>query len=140
MARTIEASRRTLELDFILDDQGLALVVNLLGELGGDGVVSSRILDNKTLVTLDTLEDGRLLDGPLANVGPILIGFGVLLLGVRGSPTFLPVISELLKERSFEGGGLLISLVVFDLQVVNPLTRKDHVAGRLGGNFLANVP
>lgn len=102
--RTI-ARRLTLELDLILDNESLALVVNLLGELGRDGVVSSRVLDNKTLVTLHALVDLGLLDSPLADVGPFLLVLAVLL-GVGRVPSGLPVVGELLKERSLEGGGL----------------------------------
>ncbi|GKT83306.1 hypothetical protein Ct61P_01156 [Colletotrichum tofieldiae] len=91
-----------LELNFILDNEGLALVVNLLGELGRDGVVSSRVLDNKTLVALDALVDGGLLNSPFADVGPFLIVLGVFL-GVGRAPASLPVVGELLKEGGLEG-------------------------------------
>lgn len=47
----------TLEFGLVLNNQGLALVVNGLGELGRDGVVSSLVLENKTLVALDTAQD-----------------------------------------------------------------------------------
>lgn len=100
------AHQGVLRLDFILDHQGLALVVNLLGELGGDGVVSGRVLHNQTLITLHSLEDGGLLNSPLANKGPILLGLGVNLLRVRGLPPGLPVVSELLQEGGFQGSGL----------------------------------
>jgi hypothetical protein len=89
-----------------LNNEGLALVVNLLGELGRDGVVRSGVLQHQTLVALNALEDGGLLDGPLSNVGPVLLRLGILLLGVRWSPSLLPVVGELLQEGSFEGGGL----------------------------------
>lgn len=98
----------TLKLDLILDNKRLALGVNLLSELGGDGVVSGRVLDNQALVTFHALEDVRLLNSPLANIGPLLILIRVLcvLLGVGRLPSRLPVIGELLKERSLEGSGL----------------------------------
>lgn len=76
----------TLQLDLILDHQGLVLVVDLLGELGGDSVMGRRVLDHETLVALNTLQDGGFLDRPGANVGPVLIRLGVLLLGVGGGP------------------------------------------------------
>lgn len=100
----------TLELDFILDDKGLALVIDLLGELGRDGMVSSRVLDNKTLLALHTLIFSRLLNCPLANVGPFLL-FTLLrascvLLGGGGLPTLLPALGELFKERGLKCGGL----------------------------------
>ena len=63
----------TLQLDLVLNDESLALVVNLLGELGGDGVVGGGVLDDKTLVVVDALEDGRLFDSPFTNVCPLLV-------------------------------------------------------------------
>jgi hypothetical protein len=42
-------------------------------------VVGSGVLYNQTLVTIDTLEDGGLLDSPFANVGPIILRLVVLL-------------------------------------------------------------
>lgn len=95
----------TLQLDLVLDHQGLTLGVDLLGELGRDGVVGGDILDNKTLIALHALVDGRLLNGPLADVGPLLVALR-LLLGVRGLPSLLPVISKLFEERSLKLGGL----------------------------------
>jgi hypothetical protein len=100
------ADQRVLGLDLVLDDQSLALVVNLLGELGRDGVVSGRVLDDQTLVTLDTLEDGRLLDRPFTNVGPVLFRLGVILLCVGALPPGLPVVGELLEEGSLQSGRL----------------------------------
>lgn len=100
------ADQGVLRLDLVLDHKGLALVVNLLGELGRDGVVSGRVLDDQTLVALNTLEDGGLLDRPLANVGPVLVGLGVILLCVRTLPPGLPVVGELLKEGSLKSGRL----------------------------------
>lgn len=96
------AHQGVLRLDFILDHQGLALVVNLLGELGRDGMVSGRVLHNQTLVTLHSLENGGLLNSPLADKGPVLIRLGVDLLRVRGLPPGLPVVGELLQERGLE--------------------------------------
>lgn len=74
------ADQRVLRLDFILHNEGLALVVNLLGELGGDSVMGGRVLDNQTLVALHAREDGGLLNCPLANVGPVLLRLRVVLL------------------------------------------------------------
>jgi len=105
----MDYSELTLKLDFVLDDESLALVINLLGELGRDGVVSGRVLDNKTLIALHSLVDGRLLDRPLADIGPFLLIFaraGHVLLGVRWLPSLLPVVGELLEEASLDGGGL----------------------------------
>jgi hypothetical protein len=47
----------TLKLNLVLYDQGLALVVNLLWEFGGDGVVSSLILYDQTLVSNHAAEN-----------------------------------------------------------------------------------
>ena len=69
-----------LELDLILNDQSLALVVDRRGELGGNGMVGSWILDHETLVPSDAREHCRLFDSPFANIGPVLVGFGVFLL------------------------------------------------------------
>ena len=60
------------------------------------------VLDHKALVSLDSLEDARLLHGPFTNIGPLLFSLGVLFLGVRWFPSRLPVVGELLKEWSFE--------------------------------------
>ena len=96
----------TLRLDLILNDEGLALVVNLLGELGRDGVVSGRVLDDETLVALHALQDGRLLDGPLAHVGPVFLRRRILLLSMRRGPPGGPVLGELLQERRLQRGRL----------------------------------
>lgn len=45
------AFKTVLKLDFILHDQGLALVVNLFWELRRDGMVCGWILENKTFVS-----------------------------------------------------------------------------------------
>jgi hypothetical protein len=100
------ADQGVLRLDLVLDNQGLALRVNLLGELGRDRVVSGRVLNNKTLVALNTLEDGGLLNGPLADVSPVFIRLGVILLRVGALPAGLPVVGELLEEGSLERGRL----------------------------------
>lgn len=40
-----------LELDLVLHYQVLALGVDLLGKFGRDGMVSGRVLDNKTFIS-----------------------------------------------------------------------------------------
>lgn len=65
-------------------------------------MVSSRVLDNKTLITVDSLVLNGLLDGPLANVCPFLLGTGCILLRVRGLPSLVPIVGELLKEVGLE--------------------------------------
>jgi hypothetical protein len=66
--------------------------------------VSSLILEHKTLVASDSLENCRLLDVPSPNILPFL--FSVLLLGVGRLPPGIPAICELLEERCFEGSRL----------------------------------
>lgn len=107
---TVDA-KLTLKLHLVLNNEGLALVVNLLGELGRDGVVSGGVLDDKTLVALNSLVLVGLLNSPLANVGPFLfllslVGAASVLLGVRRLPSRLPVIGELLQEVRLDGGRL----------------------------------
>ena len=69
-------------------------------------MVGSSVLHDQTLVAIDTLEDGGLLNSPFANKRPVLIGLGVDLLRVRGLPPGLPVVGELLQEGSLERSGL----------------------------------
>lgn len=91
----------TLELDLVLNDEGLALIVNLLGELGRYGVVGGCVLYNQTFVTLHALVNMGLLDSPFSDVGPFLIfllGVFVILLGVGWLPSGLPIVCELLDE------------------------------------------
>jgi hypothetical protein len=95
-------SRLTLRLDLILNHQRLALVINLLGKLGGDGVVSGGILHNETLVALDSLENGGLFDGPVPDIGPVILRRRVLLFGVGRDPSGIPAFGELFEERSFQ--------------------------------------
>lgn len=64
------------------------------------------ILDDQTLVSLNTLEDRGFLNGPFADVRPVLLGLGVFLLRMRGIPSRLPVIGKLFQERSLKLGGL----------------------------------
>ena len=88
----------TLQLNLVLNDQGLASVVNLVRQLGRDGMMGSLVLDNKTLLALHSLEDMGLLNRPFSNVSPLLIGTGGILLGVGRLPSCLPVVGELLDE------------------------------------------
>jgi len=72
--------RLTLQLDLILNNKRVVLVVNGLGELGGDGVVSSLVLDDQSLVTFHALQHGWLLHCPGTDVRPLLVvGLDVLL-------------------------------------------------------------
>lgn len=97
-----------MKLNFILYNEGLALVVDLFGEFGRDGMVSGSVLDDQALITFHALEDMRLLDGPLSNVCPFLFFVGALrvLLGMGCLPTGVPVIGELLEEIGLYLGGL----------------------------------
>lgn len=99
-------TKLTLRLDLILDNQGLAFVINLLGEFRRDGVVGSRVLHDETLVSVDALKDRGFLNGPFTDVGPVLFRLGVILLRMGWCPPRFPVIGELLEEGSFQGGRL----------------------------------
>ena len=68
--------------------------------------MGSWVLHDQTLITSNAWQDGRLFNRPLANVCPIFIALGVLLLGVRGLPSRIPVFGKLFEEGSFEVGGL----------------------------------
>ena len=98
--------QRTLELDLVLNNEGVILVVDSLGEFGRNGVVSSLVLDDQSLVTLHALEHRRLLDSPGTDVRPLLIVGLDILLRVRRLPPAFPVVGELLQERGLEFGGL----------------------------------
>lgn len=97
----------TLELDLVLDNEGVVFVVDLLGELRRNGVVSRLVLEHETLVALDTLEHAGLLNRPGADVCPLLLGGLVVLLGVRDLPARFPVVGELFVERCLDGSRLL---------------------------------
>jgi len=73
-------AQRTLKLGLVLNNKSLVLVVNRLGELCGDGVVSGLVLEHETLVALDPSENSRLLNRPGPNVLPFFLR--VLLLGM----------------------------------------------------------
>lgn len=74
-------------------------------------MVSGLVLEHETLVADNASELGGLLDGPRADVGPLLVlllALGLVggLLGVRGLPSGLPVVGELLVEGGLDDGGL----------------------------------
>ena len=97
-----------MKLDFVLDNKSLALIVDLLWELGRDGMMSSWVLDDKTLVALHTLEDMRLLYSPFSDICPFLVlvrALGILL-GVGWLPSSLPIVCELLNEVGFDSSRL----------------------------------
>ena len=55
-------------------DRGRFVAVGVEISAGrGDGVVGGGVLDDKTLVVVDALEDGRLFDSPFTNVCPLLV-------------------------------------------------------------------
>lgn len=51
-----------LEFDLVLDDKGVLLVGDGLGEFGGDGVVGGLVLEHETLVASDAAQDRGLLN------------------------------------------------------------------------------
>lgn len=74
-------------------------------------MVGGLVLDDKTLVSFDGLEDVRLFDGPLPDISPLLVLLALqVLLGVGRLPPQLPVVGELLKERRLKVGGLVIAV------------------------------
>ena len=88
----------TLKLHLILDYKRLTLVVDLLGKLRRDGMVGSLVLEDQTLVILNTLQHEGFLDLPVADVCPLFVGVGAdIFLRIRGLPSCAPVIGELLK-------------------------------------------
>lgn len=88
-------------------------------------MVSGGVLDDKALVALNALVDSRLLNGPLANVRPLLVALCVLL-GVRGLPPLLPVVGELLEERRLKLGRLYSLCISKHAR----LLRLDKILGR----------
>ncbi len=100
-----------MELDFVLDYQGLVLVVDLFVEFGGNGMMGRGILDDKAFVAINGFQHMRLLDGPFSDIGPILVCLRVLFLGVRWLPSRVPIVGKLFEEWSFDvcGLGRLIS-------------------------------
>ena len=84
----LKSSVRTLQLDLILNHEGLAGVIDGGREFGRDGVMSGFIFQDETFVAGDSLEDARLLDRPSANVRPLFLGRLVVdLLSVRRLPS-----------------------------------------------------
>jgi hypothetical protein len=70
-------------------------------------VVGSGVLDDKTLIALYSLVLCGLLNSPFTDICPFLVLLvGVVLLGVGGLPSLVPVVGELLKEVRLDGGGL----------------------------------
>ena len=103
------AGRLTLKLYLILDNKGLALVVNFLRELGRDSVMGGGVLYHKALITFHTLIDMWLFNSPLADICPFLVRFiraFHVLLSMGRLPSIFPAICELLQEIRLDGGGL----------------------------------
>ena len=65
-----------------------------------------RVLDYEPFVSLNALKNSRLLDGPFANKGPVLVSLWVFLLCVGRLPSVGPVISELFDEWRLDIRGL----------------------------------
>ena len=68
--------------------------------------MSCWILHNQALILLNSLEDMRLLNRPLANICPFFGRLGILFLCVRGFPPCVPVVCELFDEVCFDIGRL----------------------------------
>lgn len=72
-------------------------------------MVGSCVLHNQTGIAFHALVDSGLLDGPLADVGPLLfvIGGALRILGCVGRlPPRVPALAELLEEVALDGGRL----------------------------------
>jgi hypothetical protein len=89
----------------------LFLEVNGIEERSRDSMVSSLALGHETEVVLDN-RDERVLDFPFADVTEGLAADGGLLGGLRWCPSFRPVASKLLNERSFDRCGLVARIRV----------------------------
>jgi len=90
-------------------------------------MMSSSVLDDKTLIALDTLEDMWFFNSPFTNICPFLILVGILcvLLSMRWLPSLLPVVSELLDEIALDLGWLedcvsTASQRMANLQIIGP--------------------
>lgn len=81
------AGRITLKLDFVLDHKCLSLVIYSFVEFGRNGMMSCRVLDHESFISLDAFEDGGLLDRPGADVSPFFSSLRVFLFGVRWCPS-----------------------------------------------------
>ena len=107
----------TLKLDLVLDDECLALIIDLLGELGRDGMMSRCVLDDKALVALHALVNMGFFYSPFSYICPLLILVGALcvLLGMGWLPSCLPIVCELLHEVTLDLGRLRRSRLAFQL-------------------------
>ena len=84
-----------MKLDFILYNKSLSLVVDGCREFGGDGMMRGCVLHDQPLVTCDSGKDSWLFHRPFADIGPVLVTLGVLLFGMRRSPSRVPIVGEL---------------------------------------------
>ena len=79
--------------------------------------MSGWVLYDQTLILLNSLEDMRLLNRPLADICPFFGSLRVFLLRMRGFPACFPVVCELFEEICFDIGrlrGLVGALSVCD--------------------------
>lgn len=116
----MQDNQPTLKLDLVLNNQGLSLVLNLLGEFGRDGMVSSRVLHNEALVALHPLVHMRLFNRPFSNVGPFFLRTSCVLLCVGGLPPGIPAIGELFDEVGLDTRGLQIDGSAYELEDGTP--------------------
>lgn len=92
--------------------------------------MSCRVLDNKTLVTLNAFEYMGLLNSPLANIRPFFVGLRIFLLCVGGFPPGFPVVCELFDEICFDVCGWLSALSIY---VSELFFKQAFAGGRKGG-------
>lgn len=70
-------------------------------------MMSSRVLDNQSLVAFNTLVLGGFLNSPFADICPLFIVLiSGILLRVGRLPSLAPVIGKLLEEVGLDGSGL----------------------------------
>ncbi len=63
-----------------MDNQYLAVVVDLGREFGRDSMMSGWVLDNKTFVADHARKNGGLFYRPFSDIGPVLVTLRVLFL------------------------------------------------------------
>lgn len=93
-----------------MDDEGFVFVVNFFGEFCRDGVVGSRVFDDKVFVVFDVFEDGGFFNGLFVDVCLFFFVVGrvvYVFFGVGGFLLLFLVIGELFEEVGFDSGGLL---------------------------------
>ena len=116
-----------MKFDLILNDKGLALVINLLGEFRRNGMMGSCVLYDQTLIALHSLVHVWFFDGPFTDVCPFLVLVRTLgiLLGVRWLPSCLPIICELFDKVTLDLGRLFEKMLVSNCRPARNAYNRD---------------